>query len=736
MNSIVNLTPQKYQLEINGEDWSTAWIEGNFSVSTFREGDGKLLLQGRIDVACETGQIRDLDPRTNRSLYPGVEVKIKTDSGDNIPLFGTLYIQSSQLISENKGDRNQITVGCWLSLLNAISGEDIAVCISDFDIGETAQFVVQELLTIAGIPVGNIDLTGLTGTVYELVQIDDNDSYINKAAEICYSNGFVLYQDRNGIVKVKNILERGSGVGFESFSNELLEYQQKNDTTSLPPNRINILGNRLWPIDSRRDTNSLSVETGEFSLVNTTYSKIHDSDNRIIVTTETIRQAIGNETTSFGNENEIRDTNKRIVTETFETKPIGSDCKSPDEGRMLKRVTSVYKPRALFLEPYYNEFAAYRNIDLPDVTGELSTWLSERTTETWEYNMPSNEIIKTEIFEDPSNTNLPEVFLQNSSQYFVRYTSTTTRPTAAIYPEIGNRKLNRDPSLESGELFTSYLASRVSEEKVIRWELNPDGSTWTKREQIRRPRILFQPEVVQRFKLLERDSNLGYTYDLTQVFSYATRLVVFRQTIEDNTNPSIPGRFPPNTTRGTTPYCISVKLPGPTNPLSGRAKSYTIPDTGDLNLAKQFANVSLYREWGRSNSYLISWDDSKIPLDMEPLGPIVAEESTGSRYVYEADGINLSITPKRAFYASVSPLIGLEGDDDVVREIWSRGFSEQSILNYQTRFRCSSVNQPISEREEVTFSTEFRCRVLEDLPFIEGIGDDSDPPNNPRLLVE
>jgi len=741
--AIINLTPDRYTLSINGEDWSTAWLEGNFSVSSFREGEGKLLLQGTIEVASEHGALRNLDPRVNRSLYPGVPVEIKTSGGDTAPLFGTMYIQSSQLNVNEKSVRNQISVGCWLSLLNAVSGEDIAVCIRDFDAGETTAYVVEQLLLLAGIPLANIDLTGLTGTVYELVQIDDNESYINKAAEIVYSNGFVLFQDNDGIIKVKSILERGSGVGFQSLATEMLEYQQKNDTTSLPPSKINVLGNRLWPINSRRDSNIRTIELGEFSVKTTTYSKIHNSDTRTIVVTEKARQAIGNVTTSFGDENRVRQTERTVITETYELKPEGSDCKTPDEGRLLKRVTSVYQPFALFLEPYYTQFASYREQELEDLFGVFSTWLAERKTETWEYNMPSNETIKGEIFDDVSNSSLPEVFLQESSKFFVRYKSVTRKPSAAIYPEIGNRKLNRDPSLENGELFTSPLFSRVSEEIITRWELNSDGSTWTKREQIRRPRVSVQPDAVQRFRLLEKTSfaqtgnfiSSAFAYSLVDVFSYATRLVVARSRIEDNTSPSIPGRFPPNTTRGTTPYCISVKIPGPTNPLSGRTKSITIPDTGDLNLAKRFGDAALYREWGRANSYLTSWDDSKTPLNMEPLGPLVIEEEDGRTFVYEADGINLNITPKRAFFASVAPLVGEEGDDDVVREIWSAGFSEESVLNFQTTFRCSTVDTPIQELEEISFVTEFRCIEL-DAPYIEGIGDDTDPLNSPRLAVE
>ena len=219
------------------------------------------------------------------------------------------------------------------------------------------------------------------------------------------------------------------------------------------------------------------------------------------------------------------------------------------------------------------------------------------------------------------------------------------------------------------------------------------------------------------------------------MLEYATRLVVTRSVIEDNSSPSIPGRFPPNTTRGTTPYCISVKIPGPTNPLSGRTKSITIPDTGSLDLARQFGDAALYREWGRSNAYLISWDDSKIPLNMVPLGPIIVPEEDGTEYVYEADGINLSITPKRAFYASVAPLVGISGDDDVVREIWSAGIADQSVLNFTTSFSCATADTPIQQRLELSYATEFRCVALDE-PYIEGIGDDTDPVNSPRLLVE
>jgi len=333
-----------------------------------------------------------------------------------------------------------------LSLLNAISGEDIAVCVRDFDAGETTEYVVQELLLLAGIPLANIDLTGLTGTVFELVQIDENDSYINKAAEIAYSNGFVLYQDNDGIIKVKNILELGAGVGFQTLAGEMLEYQQKNDTTALPPSKINVLGNRLWPINSRKDTNNVTLELGEFSPIRTTLSKVHNSDTRTIVTTEKIRQTIFNETTDYSVSPSIRTTERTVITETYELKPPGSDCKTPDEGRLLKRVTSVYQPFLLFLDAYYNEFASYRGLELIDLTGVSSTWLSERTTETWEYNMPRNETIKTQIFDSPSNSTLPEVFLQNSSQYFVAYRSITRKPTAAYNAENGRANASSQKS--------------------------------------------------------------------------------------------------------------------------------------------------------------------------------------------------------------------------------------------------------------------------------------------------
>ena len=41
----------------------------------------------------------------------------------------------------------------------------------------------------------------------------------------------------------------------------------------------------------------------------------------------------------------------------------------------------------------------------------------------------------------------------------------------------------------------------------------------------------------------------------------------------------------------------------------------------------------------------------------------------------------------------------------------------------------------LKELEEISFATEFRCATLS-LPYIEGIGDDLDPVNSPRILVE
>lgn len=698
-----NLIPFKYQLSIQGIDYTDAFAEGQFTITPYSEGTGFLLLQGQIALQKHNS---NLDPRTNRDFFPGNQVVLTRNSGSElVPYFATTYIGKAYFDVE--AQVCTIETVCWLSLLNKASNGKVGVCIEDQETGTPFATAVRDILLAAGIPLSSINVSNITGQLLETQQINEGDSLIGLAGALAYSQGFLLYQDTDGIIKAQADSRTAKlGTALIAQQSQLARYVQKSDASVLPPGKLLVEGNRLWPVKPSSAQFRSSESAGDFGLRQEIFERTYDRASRTATQEESVNEPIGNVTEVFGSTSQRLITSKSVTTEQYEAKPVPWTCDAPDEGRLISRFTNVLQPKAVALEEYLVLKAEVDGIDPQALALDIGIINAELQYETWEYAMPDNSplcgtLLLNEFGETLASSNLPESLLL-TGQYFVRRTFVKLEPRAAIFPLLADPILGRDPDLTNSQLVVNDFTRVPSEQSVDLWVLNPDGESWTRLSK----QSIVEWRRSQRNVLAIRDAfknstgtivnGSAYSYSLSAVLRKALTLVQVNSEIDRNTSPTEGGRFPSATRYGRTPYKITTKLQGVPETIGCREETLTLPDEVPLARVTEFANRALLREWGRSNAYLINSPDQLVPADAKPFGAWqVTETSTADIYTYEADGIALSITPTEAFYACVGLLA--EREDGTTGtptdDIWSTGLGVTSTLAFSDSITCAEVSQ-------------------------------------------
>lgn len=672
--AIVNLTPFKHNITINGVDYTSAFNEGQFSTTPFTEGEGLILLTGQITL----GQNDiNLDPRSNRDLLPGVLVTItRNDGAESIPIFGHMYISGAQY--DRQSDRGTITLACWLALTNAASRAEIGVCVEDPEDGVTMQSAIRTLLEAAGIPPANIDVSNITGTLLESKQINEGTSFVRCAGELAYSQGFTLYMSNAGIVsaQVSNVRDTKPSPVVAIQEIDLAQYVQKADATVSPFGKVRVNGNRLWPVRPRTALNRETFTNDTFGLVEEYFARTYDNDTRVATQTEQTVGPLGSVTTDFGGETLRLVLNNTTITETHELRPDPWSCDIADEGRMLTRITSTLAPQSVVLNEYLLLEAEIAEQDPRDAGPSIATTNSNYSEEFWEYSTPDNAplcgtLLLDEFGDVLESENLPESLI-TTGIYFIKKTLTRFEPTGAIFPDIADPKLKRDPDIEGAELITNRFFLRPSESEETLWTLNPDGQTWLRVSKFKRAQWRHKPEAVRSIRDLLNNAG-NYAYNLSSVLEAAVRLVDTVVEVDKNTTPQEPGRWPSTTRYGRTPYKIDACIEGVPAPIGSRVRNFNLPDETPLADVETNAATILFREWGRTNAYLINMAEESLPSNFVPFGNIQVTEVDGNTYLYEADAINLSMVPNLAFYASIGLLIGKDDGSGNFQDVWSAG---------------------------------------------------------------
>lgn len=691
--AIINLSPFLYDLSINGASYISAMVEGQFNTSPENDS-GLFFLSGVITLAQHD---LNLDPRTNFDLFPGNVVLItRNNTAEVVPIFGTMYV--TQATFDTDIQDASLSLGCWLSLTNKASFDQTGVCISDVESGISKQQAITSLLTAAGIPLANIDVSAIPGTILENISVDRNTSFVQKAGEIAYSEGYALYQANDGVVKAQFILDRVTKLGSAIAIDEelLVQYSMRPDATSIPPGKTKVRGNRLWPARARNDIYREELTAGEFGISFQTFLRQWDADARLGVQRDNLVGPLGAVTQQFGNEELLLNLSILNVSETYEPKPIGGTCTDPDEGRLLRRESIETRPRAYGAEEWLLIKAESDGVQPEDMWGTTSPMNNEQIIEDWEYNTPTNLPIVGHIALDESGNfinseGLPENVLLDG-QFYVRKIRTVYRPRAIIFPLIADGKLTRDPELEPATIFVNDFSPLFpAEREDTIWILNPDGETWTQVSKFSRSAWQQTQGAIR--NMLERlnSAETAYSYTLSTVVDSAIRLVEYRVVVDHNTSPSTPGRFPPRTRYGRTPWEICATMQGAPQAIGSRVDSKTVPDEVPLAKANDFAQMLLLREWGRANAFLINMADDSMPVDFSPLGNVsVTEFNTGAIYSYELDSINLAINRNEAFYAGIGLLIGIVDGTEIIN-IWERGFDLTSGISISSTFQCSEL---------------------------------------------
>lgn len=686
---MANATPSKYKLTIAGADYTTAFSEGQFSTSPFNEGDGLLLLTGQITLGQHNAL---LNPRLNKKLKPGNEVRLELlPGGLRAPLFGTMFIANSAYDAEQRKATLELT--CLLGLLNYASFNEVGVCIENQEEGIALSAAIRQLLVLAGIPATSIYVT-IPGTLYETRTIDQGSSFVQLAGELAFSQGYVLYQDRFGIIQQQKVSDKFAKTGavLGLAESQLLQYTQKSDSTGVPPGVTRVSGNRLWPIKPDSATYSKSITNGQYGAIITEEAKTYDRGTRTAKIIRTVQSPVGDVSLDFIDNTinprdayDIVQSEYTVIEEEYEPKPEPWDCIIPDEGRLLKRVTQTFKPHFFT----FGQAMLYKaEIDQANPIGNTTYFKKYLTldtvrVETWTYDVPQNYPLQGEVLLSVGNwgsrilaKRLPEFDLLENT-YKVKKRVLSSRPRSAAFPPCaipattvfagaifatGGTRLGRDPELETDTLGLSESVLQATNLETSEWTLNADGKTWREvsyvyayQWQVFKDNVLFILDTTE-------DSDFGtrYMYKLQAALDAAFRLCTVDYNELSQTSPGEGGRFPARTTYGRTPYYIDGKVISGTS-VASRRRDLQVPDGMPAEVAQQLAVTAVQRAWGRSNAMLINMPDDLMPRYFAPLGVIAVAEDSGYTFVYEADSISLALTPKEAYYACIGLLAGRYG---------------------------------------------------------------------------
>ena len=305
-----------------------------------------------------------------------------------------------------------------------------------------------------------------------------------------------------------------------------------------------------------------------------------------------------------------------VETKYFEKQKDNSNvtpdgCNDPDEGKLKKTETIVYRPFGAALA----EFVAANPKTF--FVGLLLLTASRRDTTTYEY-----KVIKAT--QDSEATIIPKI------------SSLTKLNAGAILPD-------ENWASASTSFFVADLVTAESKYQV--WEeLRPEE--WSYTESIDRNLATAFPEVV----------NPPQSGDKKVSVSVRTKLLlinVSRKTITSNSGqatPPAPERFPPSYSIKQEQVKVEVNIPGSFgSQFSPREREFSI----DAGLATSKAQAQRIGEieghvlWGRYKGQSIALDLSNELFNCSPLAGSVWNEPSGKRHLFMIDGFSVAFANNR-----------------------------------------------------------------------------------------
>lgn len=448
----------KVKLSINGVDLSSYLYDYQLSYSSVEITTGVSYITGTVTLKKPFGDNSvSFDPRFSTNFTPGRIVELKVGN-DYLPL-GHLRV-----INSNFDLKSTLTidVGCVLSANNSKTLKTTSLCI-DFGANFPVGNVVRTLLLASGLTELEFSNAGILDlNKYKLAepfQINDGQSLIQAAAQLCGQFGRLMYQDNKGEVKFRLVFVDNVNYTLVSDQKELISYT----ISSQPEQAIKLL--EVDYNDSKvlgiLQTTSSSVRSGDISIEALTE---RDEDNNKLTTVISEFRDIGNGQVALVNETTTVSQFENLTnTPRTGQLALANDCFPSNNSRLLSKITTTKSDNTVVLQAWLYYKAAATTPTGFSVSGVIT---SAQVVETYNYGNNSVTIDVTEF-----------------------------QPIAKVVPLIGDRQLtSTNTAITDIPPLTQIPANKVV--TVYSRSLN-NSTKWTKATSEYINKSLFEPGTIE-----------------------------------------------------------------------------------------------------------------------------------------------------------------------------------------------------------------------------------------------
>ncbi|MBW4648905.1 MAG: hypothetical protein KME06_09405 [Kastovskya adunca ATA6-11-RM4] len=659
--AVINVSARSYSLSIGGADCTIALKTAAGGYSHYDQS-GLILLNANFTLGPALGFGESLNDRINNRWARGNRIDVFINNSSTLtraPVLGWLYILSSEYdgISELR-----IEAGCALSLLNFRTPAGEGACIK---LGQATQLdlIASKLLNKAGMPLpysGGLAGESLNMPLPKLT----NESYVSMFGKLCWANGHVGYQSKDGLINVKKASLFPPALLQKNVISHAITYDRLSGAES-PCERIVVHGIRKKIKASKDNEFNDSKRYGPAALVDPQASdggklilvETHQRQEeinrkgRIKTVTATKKQPLGIVLPEkFPGKYSFINSEQIVEKSFYELPPPGADeCNEIDEGKLIKVETEIYRPKGVVLREWLAVQEA-RTDQKVIVSGLERLVLAEKRVTKYEYNFKKAVEKKPNLSVAVSGAGGWSVIGTGSNQGFMQTEGGESVPALVIDTLIQRpRGFNfpdlADPDANGGLVVMNPLAMQNSERQRQEWRLlrrNP--SEWEFTESTSQLYGIAQPDTIELLK----------EKGVAQIQSLRDSLItIHKQPVVSNsgqTTPPAPERFSPEVAITEEPIIEVVQFP----PVAGsgfrdREREYSV-DSALVTSAAQLQNIAKIEGailWGRHKGQSCTIDLDDAIFNASPLARCDWTEPDGSAQAFLMDGLSIALTPTR-----------------------------------------------------------------------------------------
>lgn len=605
-------------------------------------------------------------PKISDSFTLGSQVRIICD-GIPLQVLGNIYVEHGAY--DEREEYITLTCSCLLGIKNNSAPGDLGVCVN-LDVGVNAGTVTRSLLSRVNIPV-TIPFSG--SRIREPVVLGPGESLVRKAGEICFANGYFLYEDAEGIVRARSY--DLSGNTMLALSKRDLVRANKNYDGDIPPSVVTV---DTGVIDYAEDEENYSLrDNTPTGFIDTVYTI--DREARTITTEQyeysdrsAIPEDILGDQIVFG----VVLIRESFNVEQYEAKTNGfnpsastwGNCIPLDEGRLLSREQWTNEIKGIALAEYYRIALAVDPAYTPSLTELVE---KERTRQTFTYDVePESLPIRIN-----AGSNSSSIKSDQSISNTVTCTTLKFAPEGILMPFTGDPKLGRPES-------TTTYAGNPSAPVQIYYE----KQTWQRAKTKRNWSYIsksYESEVISNPQGINTAAQ-NPEVSISNVISAATRLKYIKTDRERQT-PSYQ-RFPIKLAPVVKPiqYYANFGLSPVKKRLSYSVDPlYSTPEAA-RRLVKQMGAIA----WGRYGGWLIAGK----ARDVSPIGPL--SNIRVDNMVLAADSLSVTLNSREYFYGFRGILSTTTGNSPFIDGL---SFDEQLTISEATPVVIYGLGTPQDE---------------------------------------